>query len=385
MVKISILIPVYNAKDFLYDSIPSLLNQTFTDIELICVNDGSKDNSLEILNEFASKDSRVKVIDKENGGCGSARNRALEEVNGEYIYFFDPDDMIESNALELAYDMAVKNDSDLVIFKADIFDKDGISDRETFFNYNRTIDKKDFGNLSFDQIKRYVLKGGYAPWSKLYKKDLIDAYDDFKFNLGLAFDDVPFHVKTMLRAKRISFINKFLYHYRVDNVNSVNSTSSNGFDVFTIIDIVEDILIKENRFKELKKEFNIFQTHHCLLYVISTDSEDYYRTTRERFKKIDRNCLNNNIYLRSYYDLVLECDDYYEFKPRYENLLLENKLKRHENQLNRLKENYSKLKKENSQLKKENKELKKINEEIKNSKSFKVTKPLRKIKNVVDK
>ena len=94
MAKISILIPVYNAHDYLHDSIPCLLNQTFEDIELICVNDGSKDDSLEILNEFAAKDSRIKVIDKENGGCGSARNRALDEAGGEYIYFFDPDDRV---------------------------------------------------------------------------------------------------------------------------------------------------------------------------------------------------------------------------------------------------------------------------------------------------
>lgn len=141
MVKISVLIPVYNAKDFLYNSIPSLLNQTFTDIELICVNDGSKDNSLEILEKFASDDSRVKVIDKENGGCGSARNRALSEANGEYVYFFDPDDKLEENALELAYDSAVKNDSDLVIFKANTFDKNGISNKKIFFNYT-TIKKR---------------------------------------------------------------------------------------------------------------------------------------------------------------------------------------------------------------------------------------------------
>ena len=126
MPKISVLIPVYNASEFLYDSIPSILNQTYSDIELVCVNDGSKDNSLEILNKFKSKDSRIKVIDKENGGCGSARNRALEEATGEYIYFFDPDDKLEENAFELAMDSAMKNDSDMVVFKANIFDEKGI-------------------------------------------------------------------------------------------------------------------------------------------------------------------------------------------------------------------------------------------------------------------
>ena len=385
MVKISVLIPVYNAKDFLYESIPSLLNQTLEDIELICVNDGSKDNSLEILEEFASKDSRVKVIDKENGGCGSARNRALEEARGEYVYFFDPDDMIENNAFELSYNMAIKNNSDLVIFKANIFDKDGISNRETFFNYNRTIDKKDFENLSFEHIKRYVLKGGYAPWSKLYKKEFIDSYDDFRFNIGLAFDDVPFHVKTMLRAKRISFINKFLYHYRVDNVNSVNSTSSNGFDIFKIMDIVEDILVKENYFEELKNEFYIFQVHHFLLYIVSTDSVDYYETVRRRFKRIDEDCFSGHKYLKSYFDLVLEYDDYYEFKPRYEKLLLENKLKRYENRIIKLKKRNDELKKKNSQLKKENNELKKANDKLTQSRSWRLTNPLREIRNKVDK
>jgi glycosyltransferase involved in cell wall biosynthesis len=373
MVKISILIPVYNAKDFLYDSIPCLLNQTFKDTELICVNDGSKDNSLEILNEFASKDERIKVIDKENGGCGSARNRALAEASGDYVYFFDPDDEIENNTLELAYNSAVNNDSDIVIFKANVFDKNGISNRKKFFYYNKTLDEEQFDNFSHDDVKEYVLKGGYAPWSKLYKREFLDSYDDFQFDVGMAFDDVPFHVKSLLRAKRMSFINKILYHYRVDNVNSVNSTASNGFDIFKIIDIVKGILINENCFDEFKKEFYTFSVVHILLYIISTNSSEYFEIARERFKSIDESYIKDNEYLYNRYNMVLSYDDFNEFKPNYEKYCLEYEIDKYANRI-------SKLKSENSNLKKENKKLKKMNKQIKNSNSWKVTNLLRKIK-----
>lgn len=374
MVKVSVLIPVYNASEFLHDSIPSVLNQTLTDIELICVNDGSKDNSLEILNEYANKDSRVKVIDKENGGCGSARNRALTEASGEYIYFFDPDDEIETDALKLAYDKALNNDSDMVIFKANIFDKNGVSNRQTFFYYDKTINKEKFDNLGFEDIKGYVLKGGYAPWSKLYKKEFIDAYDDFKFNLNLAFDDVPFHVKSMLRAKKLSFINKYLYHYRVDNVNSVNSTSSNGFDIFKIIDIVEEILKSENQFENFKKSFYAFQVSHILLYIISTDSSEYFNIAHQRFSRINKKYVEDNDYLSKRYDLVLKYNDFQEFKVDYELFTLKEEIKK-------LEKNYESLKNLNKKLKNENSKLKKENDLILSSTSWKITKPLRKLRN----
>ena len=109
MVKVSVIIPVYNAEEFLDESINSVLNQSLEDIELICVNDGSKDNSLEILNNFSKKDKRVKVFDKPNGGCGSARNKGLDNATGEFIYFFDPDDYILPNALEELYANAIIN------------------------------------------------------------------------------------------------------------------------------------------------------------------------------------------------------------------------------------------------------------------------------------
>ena len=374
MVKISVVIPVYNASEFLDDAFDCLLNQTFTDFELLCVNDGSKDDSLEILNDYASRDSRIKVIDKENGGCGSARNRGLDEASGDYIYFFDPDDILEKNTFELAYDSASKNDSDMAVFKANVFDKNGISNRQVFFYYNKTIKKEKFDNLEFSDVKEYVLKGGYAPWSKLYKKEFLDSYEDFRFNLGIAFDDVPFHVKSMIRAKRISFVNKILYHYRVDNINSVNSTSSNGFDIFKIVDIVEDILKAENRFDDLKEEFYFFEVVHILLYIISTNSEEYFKIARERFKVIDRKYVEKNNYLSSRYDLVLKNEDYDEFKVEYQKFMLNH-------ELNKLERKSEKLKIQNKKLKRENSQLKKENDKILSSNSWKLTKYLRKIRN----
>jgi len=371
MVKISVLIPVYNAKDYLDESISCILNQTFKDIELICVNDGSKDNSLDILNDFAAKDSRVKVIDKKNGGCGSARNRALEEASGEFVYFFDPDDIVEENAFELAYDSAVRNDSDMVIFKANIFDKNGISNKEIFFYYDKSLKESQFDNLRFDDIKQYVLKGGYAPWSKLYKKEFIDSYDDFRFDLGLAFDDVPFHVKSMVRAKKISFVNEFLYHYRVDNVNSVNSTASNGFDIFKIVDIVEDILRSENVFDQLTNEFYSFKLYHILNYIISTDSEEYYAMARERFLQTDRKYIEDVPDLSRKYDLVIKYEDFNEFKPHYGLLLSINEKN---SEISKLKNEIKSLQSKNKKLKKENDKLKKENNDYSNSKINKLFK-----------
>lgn len=381
MSKISVLIPVYNASEFLDESISSILNQTFTDIELICVNDGSTDNSLEILQNFAKDDLRVIVIDKENGGCGSARNRALQEANGDYIYFFDPDDLVEENALELAYNSAVKNDSDLVVFKANVFDKNGISNDQIFFYYNETLKEAQFDDLTFNDIKRYVLKGGYAPWSKLYKKEFLDSYDDFKFDLGLAFDDVPFHVKSMTRAKRISFINEFLYHYRVDNVNSVNSTSSNGFDIFKIIGIVENIIRDEGLFDELINEFYTFKLYHILNYIISTDSQRYFEMAQEEFRNTDKKYIEKDINLCKKYDVVIKSNNYSEFKLKYDLINFEIE-KNYE--ISKLKEEQKNLKKKNKSLKKKNKKLKQQNKELKqkidellNSNSWKLTKMFR--------
>lgn len=295
-VKISVIIPVYNAEEFLDESINSILNQTFTDIELVCVNDGSKDNSLEMLNNFAKKDSRVKVIDKPNGGCGSARNKALDNAKGEYVYFFDPDDYVLPDAFEKLYNNAISNDSDLVMFKIARFrDGEPINYSIPGFNFDEIFLNVDFNNFTFNyhDIKRFVLNASFAPWSKLYKKEFLDKYDDFRFDLGVAFDDVPFHVKSLLRASKISFIPEFFYHYRLSNPNSVNNTKSNQIDIMKICDLVETFLKEEGYFTEFIQEFVTFKVTQILNYIISSNYEEYFQAAKKEFAEIKRTYLDN--------------------------------------------------------------------------------------------
>ena len=118
MVKVSVVIPVYNVEDFLAECLDSICNQTLEDIEIICVNDGSKDSSLDILNDYAADDSRITVLDQENGGHAVATNRGMELAQGKYLFLMDSDDILDLNALELSYNLAEEKQVDFVIFQA---------------------------------------------------------------------------------------------------------------------------------------------------------------------------------------------------------------------------------------------------------------------------
>lgn len=297
-IKVSLIIPVYNAENFLNESITSLLNQTLSDIELVCVNDGSKDNSLRMLENFSKKDSRIKIINQENQGCGAARNKALDNANGDYIYFFDPDDYLVPDALEKLYYNAISNNSDFVIFKIASF-RDGqpINYDEPGFEFEKIFNDVDFNNFTFNYraIKRHVLLSSFAPWTKFYKKEFLDKYDDFRFHVNVAFDDVPFHVQSMLRAKRISYVPEFFYHYRLSNPNSVNNTASNAPDIFKIVDYVENFLKNENFFDEFREDFIIFKITQLSMYISSSRSEDYFKMVKSSIDEM--NFLDSDAYV----------------------------------------------------------------------------------------
>ena len=384
--KVSVVIPIYNAENFLKESIPCILNQSLKEIELICINDGSTDNSLEILKEFSLNDSRIRIIDQKNAGCGAARNRGIDEIYGDYCYFFDPDDYLLPDALEKLYKNACSNDSDLVLFKLAFWVQgQPIDYSQPHFDLDNHFKNVDFNSFTFNysDIKRYVMNAkAFAPWFKLYRTEFIKGYDDFYFPVGLPFDDVPFHVMSLLRAKKMSFVPEFFYHYRIDNPDSVNSNPKNCMGILDIINIVEDFLRKENFFDEFVYEFYNFKIYHTYIYIFRCDEpEIYFQTIKKEYTLIKEYLIENNLnfsnlskYSQKLCNEVLDSDSFAEFELRkkVESLELKNKKLRNKNR---------KLRDENKKIKALNKELKDTNNELINSNSWKLTAPLRRVKN----
>lgn len=210
--KISVIVPVYNVEKYLKQCLDSIVNQTYKNLEIIIVNDGTKDNSMEIVEEYLS-DSRVKVINKENGGLSSARNRGIEEATGEYISFVDSDDYIDLNLYNTIIREMIENEEIIV------------------FNYSRY--KEKIGHLKKNildlekirKIPRELLFRNINGecWNKIYKTKFIKE-NNFKFPEGLIYEDIFWEIDTIHTVKKISFIDFNGYIYRSDRDGSIVNT-----------------------------------------------------------------------------------------------------------------------------------------------------------------
>jgi len=374
--RISIIMPIYNSSKYLKETINNVLNQNFIDFELICINDGSTDNSLDILETYKKKDKRIKIINQKNQGAAVSRNIGIKNSKGEYIYFIDSDDYIAKNTIKELYQNAILNDSDIVVYKMAHFNENNIRYNAPGFNLEKTNPNINFNNYTFNykKIKPNILNKTFSPCNKFYKKEFLDLYDDFYFDTGLIFEDVPFQVKTLLRAKKISYIPKYFYYYR-QNHESVMNTNKNREDIYKIIEIVEKFLKENNYYNEFKYEFNYFKILQITQYIIPANSEKYFNKAKKELEKID---INKNKIIPGkeieLYNITINSKSFSEFKRKYyqsENKKLENKLK--------------KIEKENKKLENKLKKVKKENEIILKSNSWKITKPLRKIKKYIKK
>lgn len=219
MCKISIIIPVYNTEKFIERCLKSIVNQSLKEIEIIVVNDGSTDNSLELIRKFEKIDKRLKVIDKKNGGLSSARNAGIEEAKGEYLLHIDSDDWIEQDYLKDIYSFAKEKRLDIVVTDFYLDYDDGN------LNYMRDIKLKDKEILSEKEyLKKLLIGEGYpCVWNKLFKSYLYKK-TNIRHPLGISLgEDLGTTPLLVNKSKKIGKINKAYLHY-IQNPNSITKS-----------------------------------------------------------------------------------------------------------------------------------------------------------------
>lgn len=315
--KISIIVPIYNVEKYLSRCMNSLLTQSFQEIEVIAVNDGSTDSSLEIITTYVAMDPRVKVIDKENGGVSSARNAGIATACGEYIGFVDPDDWVDKKMYEKLYQTAITDKADIVMcsyireFGSHSKIKDFyLPEKVSYYNNDvqKTIMRRLVGPLNEEVGNPELLDAWGTVWSKLYKAELI------KKN-GLSFrdlteigtnEDTLFNIHAFYFADTFTFLNQPFYHYWRVNESSVTSGYKPNLmnQWFKLYKIIEDFLLDKGVGEDYYKALNNRICLNILGFGLNTISKSNQSSMTGKLLKI-KETLNNERIRRSFKQLDL--------------------------------------------------------------------------------
>lgn len=327
MCKISVIVPVYNVENYLSICLDSLLKQSFSDFEVICVNDGSTDNSLTILEEYSSKDNRFRIITQENKGLSGARNTGMEYVNGNYILFLDSDDWIMENTLEEIYNYFKKVDIDILFFDFIYYNHGDDSFSKTSFE---TLPDEYYGKLvNYNDLGGLLYKLPHNAWSKCYKTDFLKKID-VKFIEGKYYEDLDFHYNIIFKTNNLCFLKKTLYNYRIRNDSITTCGSIKSFDIFEMLTNVEKYIKNANFYNKTKQEFfNFVIINIKYVYKRLNDDlkEDFFKQMKISFNKLSLNQIDN--YDKWHFDDMVFCkaillsENAYEFDLIYEKLYYE--------------------------------------------------------------
>ena len=254
---VSIVVPVYNSAVYLPACLDSLLNQTFNDLEIICVNDGSKDDSLSILEAYESTDSRVKVYSKPNEGKGaaSARNLGLEYATGTYVMFLDSDDFFEAEMIESLVERAEKHALDLVVCSADRYD-DKVKAVTGDYKHIELKDAPDKDHFNWQDCPEHIFQiCDLIAWNKLYKRSML-VDNDLKFEPIPISDDQFIPALSMIYADRIGVIDKPFIHYRFNTGSSqVDSQPKHPEAAYSATFSIVERLRKLNVYDAVKRSY----------------------------------------------------------------------------------------------------------------------------------
>ncbi len=326
--KVSIVVPVYNVERWLARCLDSCLSQTFGDVEVICVNDGSTDGSLRILEQYQKLDSRIRIVNKENGGLSSARNAGVAAAEGEYVLFVDSDDYISSNAVERLYDNATRNNSDLVIFDYVIWNSDM---NVAVFPVSSKIGKR-YENTVFNaetfELDNYRYMA-VMTWCKFYRREFIK---DIRFWEDMVYEDVPYWAEVFTKAKRITYLPEAYYFYFSTRPGSIMAQKDErNFDVLKAFERFETSFKQAGLWEMYGKDVQLISITNYLnkINIVKPElKERMYNTFKElkldidyeyyyneaRFGAIDRYWLKS-------FELLNKSKDFNEF------LILQNEVR----------------------------------------------------------
>ena len=231
MIKISTIIPVYNAEKYIARCLDSILNQPMDELEIICVDDGSTDSSLEILRDYEQRFANVHVLTQKNQYAGVARNNGLKIAQGEYVHFVDADDYLYDNVYPKIYEFAKSLDADFVKARASIFDESTGKDVFSYFTISLLgVDKNIFGKIiSIDDCPNELITTNVALWSGIIRRQFVIENSIYSSDLR-CMNDRSFYYSLIIKSTKISFIDLYLVHYQTNNLQSLGGAKGNYFD-----------------------------------------------------------------------------------------------------------------------------------------------------------
>lgn len=249
MPKVSIIVPIYNVEKYIKRCVESLLSQTLEDIQIILVNDGTKDSSGEIAQEYQKQHpEKILYVKKENGGLSDARNYGIPYATGEYIAFLDSDDYVEKDMYELMYEKAIAEKSDMV---------------ECDFYWEYPNKKKEDMGRYYQGKKEMLLYARVVAWNKLIKRDLF-IKTGIQFPKGLQYEDVAFFYQLIPFIEKVSFVKKPCVHY-IQRENSLsNRQNEKTAQIFEVFDIVIQFYKQKGMYQEYKQELEYTYTRLLL-------------------------------------------------------------------------------------------------------------------------
>lgn len=291
MLKVSVIVPIYNVEKYLEKCINSLLSQTLEDIQIILVNDGSKDNSGNIAKEYEKNNKdRVIYVEKENGGLSDARNYGLKYATGDFIAFLDSDDYIEKNAYEEMYNKAIEENADYVEcdFIWEFPNKIRVDKQYPYKN------KKEM--LSFVRV---------VAWNKLIKRQLI-IDNNLEFPKGLRYEDVEFTYKLIPFINKFAYVDKPFIHYVQRKGSIANVQNERTAEIFTVLDNVIEFYKKNNIYEKYRDELEYNYARYLLCSYLKRMCKIKDKTIRkklltESWKRLNLNFPNwkENVILKT--------------------------------------------------------------------------------------